>query len=709
MANQTSRRSILKSVVVLAGAGAASSVLEACGGGEKFTTDTKYFPQSLASGDPKAASVVLWTRVEDAAATGDLSLRLQVATDGSFDNLTSDQSALKATAAHHGTLKVKVVGLSAATTYYYRFIYTSAGGATVASRTGRTKTAPAATADAPVKFALLNCQDYVGRYYNTIQHLLAQNLDLDFILGLGDYVYETDGDPSFQISDPNRAIKFADTAGSISLGAGTFHAARSLDNYRQLYRTYKTDPQLQALHERYPFIMTWDDHEFSDDCWGDVATYSDGAKNEKDTPRRLNAEQAFFEFMPIDDGSTGGAFTTETAQLYPNTKLWRAFTFGKNAELIMTDYRSFRPDHLIPEDGFPGEVVMDKATLVAVAGQAVYDSLPQSLFAYLDIDDAQYAVQRSYLVAALSQGYASAGMGSGPDASAKATAVVKGKLAVIVVNAVLAQAGVGPVDGTGKDKGLAWAQMGKQGLLSRLGSRYLTVKSMYDLYAAYKYATTAKASENAYGVAQEAYVKDRLANSTATFKVVASSCSLSSMILDLRAQTQLPATLQQQFYLDCDQWDGFPDKRNDLFGPTALASVKNAIFCCGDIHGGFVSKISAGAGNDLPVITSPSISSQTIKEELYTQAAELGLGQAGKDLVAKLELVLKASNPDIVFVQGDVQGFAVVEIAGASAKGTLYLIANTEVTTDYSKKPGELAAKFTTKAFTLSGGAVTAI
>jgi alkaline phosphatase D len=299
-------------------------------------------------------------------------------------------------------------------------------------------------------------------------------------------------------------------------------------------------------------------------------------------------------------------------------------------------------------------------------------------------------------------------MGSGNDASAKATSVVKGNLAVLAVNAVLAQAGVGPIDPAGKDKGLAWAQMGKQGLLSELGSRYLIVKPMYDLYAAFKYATTAKASENAYGTAQEAYVKDRLANSPATFKVLASSTSLSSMILDLRTQTALPATLQQQFYLDADQWDGFPDKRAELFGPTALASVKNAIFCCGDIHGGFVSKIAAGTGNDLPVITSPSISSQTLKEELLSQARELGLGPVGDALVNNLEGLLKAGNADIVFVKTDVQGFAVVEIAGTSAKGTLYMIPNTEVLVDYSKKPTELAAKFTTQAFTLSGGAVTA-
>lgn len=703
MSSRISRRSILKSVVVVAGAGAAGSLLEACGT-ETFPVGAAYFPQSVGSGDPKPDSVILWTRVDDPSRSA-LSLRLQVATDSSFGDLVSDQPALAIDPAHGGALKVKLTGLSAATTYYYRFLYTNASGVTWSSRTGRTRTAPAAGADAPVRFALLNCQDYVGRYYNTTQRLLQLDLDLDFVLGLGDYIYETDGDPTFQVTTPDRAIVFADQAGTIDLG--THRAARSLDNYRQLYRTYRSDLQLQALHERYPFIMTWDDHEYSDDCWGDVATYTDGAKNEKDTQRRLNAEQAFFEFMAIDDGGAAGPFATSAAQLYPNTKLWRSFNFGKNAELIMTDFRSFRPDHLIPEEAFPGQVVMNKAALIAVAGQAVYDSLPQALFATVNIDDPQYDVQRSMLLAALAQGYAAAG--APETAGAKAAAAVKGQLALVVVNSVLAQAGMGPIDPAGKDKGLAWAQLGKQSLFGSLGTRYLVVKPMFDLYAAYKFATSGKASENAYGTPQESFVKERLAGSTATFKVLASSTSLSSMLLDLRSQTSLPALLQQQFYLDVDQWDGFPNKRNELFGPAALAAVRNAIFCCGDIHAGFVSKIAAGTGNDLPVITSPQISSQSLKEELATQAAGLGLGALGAQLVGNLEAILKASNPDILYTKCDVQGFAVVELSATTAKGTFHMIPNTEVRTDYSKKPGELAGKFTTVAFNLGGGSVTQV
>lgn len=711
MTREISRRKILKSIVVVAGAGVAGSVLDACGSGD-LSDGATYFPQSVASGDPKADSVVLWTRVHDSAAGGDLALRLQVARDRSFDNLVSDQSGLSATAAHDGSIKVKVTALTAGTVYYYRFIYQDARGRKWASRTGRTRTAHAPGDDVPVRFAVLNCQDYIGRYWNTMQRLAQLDLDLDFMLAVGDYIYETTGDKSFQTPTAGRSITFTDQAGAetVGTGASAFQAARSVDNYRQLYRTYKSDRNLATLHEMYAVIATWDDHEYSDDCWGDVATYTAGVKNEKDTERRRNAEQAFFEFMPVDDGAAPGVIDTQRSALYPNVKLWRSLSFGKNLELIMTDYRSFRPDHLIPEDAFPGTVVLDKATLQAVlaaAGQSpLYDALSQDLFAYVNIDDPQYSVQKSFLVAALSQGYALGGLGSSADASAKAASVATGNLALVVVNAVLAQAGVAPIPTTGKDKGLAYAQMGKQDLFSRLGSRYLLVKPLFDLYAGYRYQATAKQSENALGNDQESFVRDRLQNSDRTFKVLVSSTSFTSMILDLRSQAALPATLQQQFYLDCDQWDGFPSKRAELFAFLTQVNVKNAIFVCGDIHAGFVSKVNAGSGNDLPVITSPAISSQTLKEELLSQVEELGLGAAAAALVNSLEGLLQASNPQILFNSTDKHGFTVVEITGQGVKATLHQIPNGEVTHDYSTTPGDLAGKFTTTSYNVSGGTI---
>ncbi len=114
--------------------------------------------------------------------------------------------------------------------------------------------------------------------------------------------------PASQLPVPGRAIDFDDKAGAILLGTPDhpYYAASSLDNYRQLYRTYRSDPMLQALHENFPMVATWDDHEYSNDCHGAVATYFDKRKDENDPVRRRRAEQAFFEFMPTAIGITAG-------------------------------------------------------------------------------------------------------------------------------------------------------------------------------------------------------------------------------------------------------------------------------------------------------------------------------------------------------------------------------------------------------------------
>ena len=70
-------------------------------------------------------------------------------------------------------------------------------------------------------------------------------------------------------------------------------AAASLSNYRDLYKTYRSDPMLQQVHELFPMIAIWDDHEYSDDCWGDTATYFNGRISEKNAVRRRNAEQSY--------------------------------------------------------------------------------------------------------------------------------------------------------------------------------------------------------------------------------------------------------------------------------------------------------------------------------------------------------------------------------------------------------------------------------
>ena len=278
-----SRRNFLKATI-LSAATMGLGITLGCGSDgnvELITGGEKFFPQSVGSGDPKQNSVILWTRVEDVSpgnTVQDIALRLQVSADKRFLDLVIDRDGLLAEAAHDNCIKVKVVDLEPGTVYFYRFLYLK-DGRFLASNTGRTKTASAPDDNSPVRFALLCCQDYPGKYYNTLARLLQLG-DLDFVLHVGDYIYETTNDPLFPITNDKRMIVFQDEAGAIRLDSDTMEifAARSLSNYRDLYKTYRKDEMLRRLHEQAPFIVVWDDHEYSDDCHGATATYFDGRK-----------------------------------------------------------------------------------------------------------------------------------------------------------------------------------------------------------------------------------------------------------------------------------------------------------------------------------------------------------------------------------------------------------------------------------------------
>jgi len=724
MKTKLTRRSVLKSIVVVGAAGA----LDACESGTGVVEGADaapYFPQSVASGDPTPASVILWTRVADAVWAGEKTVRLEVAKDSAFTQVVVDKSGLPARAEHDGAIKVKVIGLSSRTTYYYRFSYRSRALVTYRSRAGQTRTAPAAGDDTPVRFAVANCQDYIGRFWNTYQHLAELDPDLDFFLSIGDYIYETTGNPSFQNVGSGRNIVFTDSAGALTFGTGSssYQAAQSLSNYRQLYQTYRADPVLQRVHERYPIIATWDDHEFSDDCHGDVATYTNGIKDETEPQRRKNADQAFFEFMPIDDGGAGGVFETGSDQLFPDAKLWRSFQFGQHLELVVTDYRSKRPDHPVPEDAFPGTVVLDKTLLLAVltaqlgsaaAAQAVYDAkFPESLFAYIDVDQPAYAAVKAALRAALPFAYIQAGLDAA-EATARAQSAVQGKLALVVVNQVLAAAGAPTVPTTGQDRGLAFAQIGKQSVVgSSIGSRYVVVKDLYDLYTGALYAgllfgQAPGQSENAFGTEQEQFILNTLTQSTRTWKVLISSTSMTSMQWNLSSKN-VPALYKTNFYFDVDQWDGFPNRRAALLAAIE-AQAPNTLVVAGDVHASFLS--SGGPTGKIAEFTSAAISSQHLASEISDAVIAAGFPPGTAiyhEVVENLETLLKESNPAIVDLSTTTHGFLVMEMGGGAATGTFHRIPASEVTTDYSQ-PGAppLNSKFTTVAFKVENGVITA-
>jgi len=122
----------------------------------------------------------------------------------------------------------------------------------------------------------------------------------------------------------------------------------------------RSDPNLQLAHERYPFVVIWDDHEFSNDCWGAHATYTNGATDELEVDRRRNAEQAFFEYLPIDGIRPGGPGRSMRRRSTTESRIYREADLRACLRLILTDYRTYRPDHLIPEDAYPGTLFLTR-------------------------------------------------------------------------------------------------------------------------------------------------------------------------------------------------------------------------------------------------------------------------------------------------------------------------------------------------------------
>ena len=323
----------------------APALLAACGGGDDSEPAGRYqFPQGVASGDPRPGSVVFWSRCVRADGTaGDVAVTLEVSTSESFSSLVASV-ALTASAAWDHTVRAKVTGLTAATTLHYRF----RAGSDV-SPSGRTRTAPALdTAPAQMRFAWFTCQDWSVNHWGAMSLLAAE--ELDFVVHVGDYIYESIG-ASFQSGAAEPAHGAIVLPDAVADARGMRHAT-TLADYRKLYRTYRGDARLQAVHAKFAFVGVWDDHEFSGDCWQDHQTYTNA--NLQQTARRRAASQAWVEYMPVDFGDV--SFDTANAA-YDNLRIYRDFRFGTLMHLVMTDERLYRDDH-----------VVDEATIAALQG-----------------------------------------------------------------------------------------------------------------------------------------------------------------------------------------------------------------------------------------------------------------------------------------------------------------------------------------------------
>lgn len=235
------------------------------------------FTHSVASGEPKADSVLLWTRY---AGKGPSPLRVEIAERPDFGRVVARAEAL-ADPANDGCARATLTGLQPRRTYFYRF--TAPDG--TRSDTGRTRTLPAGRTNR-ARVAVFSCANKGFGFFNAYGHAAARD-DLDLVIHTGDYIYEypIGGYPSKEQMVPGRDI------------APATEIVR-LDDYRQRYASYRVDKDLQALHRRHPVIAIWDDHEFTNDAWRGGAQNHQPDEGDWEARKRV-ARQAHTEWLPV--------------------------------------------------------------------------------------------------------------------------------------------------------------------------------------------------------------------------------------------------------------------------------------------------------------------------------------------------------------------------------------------------------------------------
>jgi alkaline phosphatase D len=623
------------------------------------------FPQSVAAGDPRPDSIVLWTRVVPASvdpaaaapASAGATVQLVVSAGDDARLLGSNAALTGAPVAdlrlplrseYDNTLRHKLTGLQPGRTYYYQFV---AGD--VRSNVGRFRTAPAAgAAVGELRFACLTCQDWSVNHWGALTHLATEN-ELDFILHLGDYVYETVGEAA-QAEARHEPLRLPD---GTATGSGAARYATTLADYRYLYKKYRADPRLQAVHERYAFIAIWDDHEFSDDCWQDAQTYDatlGGGSGTRQTQRRRDASQAWFEYMPAD-------VSFDLAQAgFDNIRIYRQFDFGTLARLVMTDQRLYRADHVIPEsapgaNGQPAgrigsrylvpQDAFDRAEAQKMASGGGDPLAPVSMLGATqrqwwqgamtearttwklwgnevsllrmglngtDAIASLLALRSVPTVAASITAAAQAADGNVPLAGAVVAARTAGAAtapaqsgALAIAAAVAADAPLAQQVAAGEAAGLTTAQA------------TLAARAFFAALSA-SAGPSASASLAAHTVAFE-YIRPDIQARKAESRFVVDS-----------GQATALAPYFRRFLLNCDQWDGYNSERKALMRHLRDNRIGNVVALTGDLHAflaGTVSDDFDAPGGGTPVmvdLVTAGVSSESFFTYLREAAAGLG-------------------------------------------------------------------------------------
>jgi alkaline phosphatase D len=276
--------------------------------------DVPRFALGVASGQPRADGMVLWTRLTSAGLPERVTVQWEIARDESFKDIAArGEETAEAAWAH--SVHAEPSGLEPGRWYWYRFRALGQQ-----STVGRTRTAPVADADASLDFAIASCQRYDVGHYAAWRHMAAENLDL--VMFLGDYIYE-----------------YPSNHDSVRPLEGGF--VRTLQQYRARYATHKSDPALQAAHACAPWLLVWDDHEVGNDYAG-----LQGQNLEPDfKAQRAAAYRAYWEHMP---------FPKSARPVDADMRITGRLDWGRLARIHLLDDRQYRDPQVCPKPGRGG-------------------------------------------------------------------------------------------------------------------------------------------------------------------------------------------------------------------------------------------------------------------------------------------------------------------------------------------------------------------
>lgn len=347
-----SRRKVLRGAL----AASVSAIASATPGTEALARALNVsFTHGVASGDPLADRVILWTRAVAAEGAGDFFLYWSVSEQADMRRPITG-GLLRASADNDWCCKVDASGLQPGRLYYYQFVYRDRR-----SPVGITRTLPVGDVS-NIKLAFFSCSNHPKGFFNVYREA-ARRDDLNAVLHLGDYLYEY---------GPTGYETLGLRLGRNSLGQ-TVTQPRidqlsprneivSLTDYRARFALYRSDPDLQELHRKNAWITVWDDHESTNDSWRNGAENHQPATEGPWEVRLQASARAYNEWMPIRTASDGNLL-----------RISRAFDFGNLARLVMIDtriegrdqyavtqdqflsfYLSARPDGTFPADVVPG-------------------------------------------------------------------------------------------------------------------------------------------------------------------------------------------------------------------------------------------------------------------------------------------------------------------------------------------------------------------